>query len=137
MLRAVVYSEHMNDLDCIWNRALDYDLAVTAPGDRALRDVLTFDGTASNGGLLNAVESFSGDPEFPVERVIEAFHYFSMERTAMLVSSCAAPRRSAEDRELESLEIEFDPQYPVAGEDISAALEVKLMAAPQAFQPRG
>ncbi|MGJ9373145.1 hypothetical protein [Nesterenkonia sp. CF4.4] len=126
----------MNDADFIWHRALDYDQKLTAPGDRALRDVLTFDGTASNGGLLNAVESFSEDPEFPLERVIEGFQYFAMERTAILVSSCAARRRSAVDRELESIEIEFDPQYPVAGEDLSVALEAQLSTAPQAFQAR-
>ena len=132
----------MTDSSEIWNRALEYDRALTAEGDIALRDALTFDGSAQNGGLISAVEMYETDEEFPLDRVIEGFAYLGMPETARLISE-ARPRIAAAAAgtlgpdELDELETTRDPQYPVEGEDLEESLQRTLAAKPQAFAPLG
>lgn len=122
----------------VWDRALDYGTDCSAPGDRALRDALTFHGSVENGGLLNAVESYAEDSEFPLPRVIEAYRYFGLDSTASLITTCATERRATSDNDwkaLERLELRFDPQYSPDDDELTASLEAKLTTSPGDFEP--
>ena len=123
------------DANDIWERALDYDVELSAPGDVALRDVLTFDGSAQNGGLVDAVESYLQDEEFPLARVVDSYRFLGMDATAALVDGAREQFEAADgdDESLEHLELTLDPQYPLDGEDISERLTAKLAADPGAF----
>ncbi|MDO5696826.1 MAG: hypothetical protein Q4G51_02510 [Dermatophilus congolensis] len=127
----------MSDPIAVWNRALDYDVTLTAPGDIALRDALTFDGSAQNGGLTNAIEMYETDEEFPLDRVVEGFAFLGMSLTARLISE-SRPQVAegvAGAADLEQIEETLDPLYPVAGEELEQALASALGATPEAFAP--
>lgn len=128
----------MTTVDDIWDRAIGYVEEPTAPGDRALRDVLTFHGTVMNGGLLNAVESYLDDEEYPLDRVVQGYTYLGLVQTAEVITEgrerfLAADRSSLE--ELEALELDLDPRYEVEDEDLASQLAAKVAAHPGHFAP--
>jgi len=125
----------MDHAQGIWNRALDYDVDLTTPGDQHLRAVLTFDGSAESGGLTSAVETYLDDEEFSVDQILSGLEYFGLPTTAALVATARDRLAEAEDSELEEMELSLDPQYPVVGEDLSAALDAKLATHPEDFAP--
>lgn len=130
----------MHDADEVWQRALEYDRGVSARGDRALRDLVTFHGSVANGGLLNAVESYSEDVEFPLARVIDAYRYFGREDVSALIRQCLAERGAVGEDDwdaLERLELRVDPQYTLEDEDLTAALHTRLADSPGDFDPTG
>lgn len=131
------YDPAMSHANAIWNRALEYGVDLTRPGDRHLRTAVTFDGSAENGGLLSAVESHLEDEEFPLAHVVSGLQYFGLTRTAALVVDARDRLRDANDSVLEELELTLDPRYPVDGEDLSGALEDKLATDPEDFAPLG
>lgn len=132
--------EAMTEPTDVWNRALEYHVSLSAPGDVALRNALTFDGTAQNGGLAHAVEMYEHDEEFPLDRVLEGYAYLGMPETVRLISE-TRPRVAAgvagnlTDDELDALEIELIARYPVEGEDLEECFQRTLAAHPEAFAP--
>lgn len=128
----------MHDAVEVWDRALDHGADCSARGDRALRNALIFHGSVENGGLLNAVESYAEDSEFPLPRIIEAYRYFGLDSAASLIIACATERRATDDNDwkaLERLELRFDPQYSPDDDELTASLEVRLTTSPGDFEP--
>ncbi|MDO5634707.1 MAG: hypothetical protein Q4G34_07535 [Micrococcus sp.] len=123
--------------DDAWDRALDYGTPLEEPGDRALRTALTFHGSVANGGLLNAVQMYRDDEEFPLDAAIGAFEYFGLPETARLIQDCDDREEQAQGDEdtLEALEEEFDPQYALEDDELSEALAVALRERPVDFAP--
>ena len=130
----------MHDTDEVWNRAVEYERGVTAPGDLALRDLLTFHGSVQNGGLVDAVGNYAEDLEFPLPRVIDGYRYFGMDGVATLISECAEEREAVGDEDwdaMERLELRFDPRYTLDDEDLTASLRGRLSASPGDFEATG
>ncbi len=130
----------MHDADEVWNRALEYEKNLSAQGDRALRDLLTFHGSVQNGGLVDAVANYAEDAEFPVVRVIDAYRYFGMEAMAALISECLEEHLAVGEEDwdaAERLELRFDPQYTVDDEDLTAPLRNLVATSPGDFAPTG
>lgn len=128
----------MHDANEVYHRALDYERDLSAPGDRALRDLLTFHGSVWNGGLLDAVENYAKDAEFPLARVIDAYRYFGMEAMAALAKECHDERLAVDDEDSdagEQLELRFDPRYTLDDEDLTAALHHRISISPGDFDP--
>lgn len=124
--------------DEVWNRALDYETEFSTRGDIALRDVLTFHGSVENSGLLNAVESYADDDEFPLPRILGAYRYFGLDAAVALISECTAACRATDDDDvdaLERLELHFDPQYSIDDAALTAALAARLATFPDDFEP--
>ena len=130
----------MHDADEVYDRALQYERSLSAQGDRALRDLLTFHGSVENGGLLDAVENYAKDEAFPVARVIDAYRYFGLEALASLISECLGERLAVGEEDWaagERLEFRFDPQYMLDDKDLTGALRKRVATSPGDFAPTG
>ena len=130
----------MRDADQVWDRAVEYERGLSAQGDLALRDVLTFHGSVHSGGLVDAVGNYVKDVNFPVARVIDAYRYFGSESMAALISECFTERLAVGEEDAdaaERLELRFDPQYMLDDEDLTALLRNRVATSPEDFAPTG
>ena len=129
----------MDTCDQIWNRAAEVDLDGFTPhaGDLALRDVILFDGSVNNGGLINAVEMYAEDEEFPINTIIESFRTIGFDNVAKLIETAHAEwlkaTKSDDNEALENLELALDPQYELDGENIEERLRELLASSPNIF----
>lgn len=94
------------------------------PGDIALADVLLLHGYAMGGGLLDAVESLTGDQ---VDAAIRGFMVLGMPDLAALVRDVRERATSSDPDVLEALELEASSWY--------AALVPSDSVLDRAFQP--
>lgn len=130
----------MTDPTEVWNRALEYDVPLTAEGDVALRNALTFDGSVQNGGLLDAIENYETDEDFPLDIVLQSYAFLGMTETARLIREARpkvaeAVAGALTDDEIDALETGLNEQYPAEGEDLDEAFQRVLAERPQAFAP--
>lgn len=125
--------------DEIWNRALEYDVPVTHPGDLAVRRVLTFHGMVQNGGFWYAVETHAADEEFPLDAVADGYRTLGLESTAEAVDRAAAEYDQTagvgDDEAWGEAEERVNDEYRAVDEDISAAIERTLAEEPALFAP--
>lgn len=87
----------LTDADKVWNRAcIDSGGADPLEGDRALADMLFFDGMAQNGGLGHAFDVLS---EEELAAAINGFRFFGFREIAHLLER-AAPLSEPEQEQL-------------------------------------
>ena len=133
------------ELDALWNRACEWDAPAirTHRGDEALHVVLTFDGSVNNGGLLDAVETYGEDREYPLSRVLQAYRFLGLEDAASIITRA---RQEFEDFSAMADDVRGDVRGDVAEERINAsyvletgalraAVRATVQASPQSFAP--
>ncbi|CAL4859177.1 hypothetical protein [Microbacterium sp. MM2322] len=125
--------------DEIWNRALEYDVPVTQPGDLAVRRVLTFHGVVQNAGLWDAIETHAADEEFPLDAIADGYRALGLEATAEAVDRAAAEYEQTagigDDDAWGEAEERVNEDYRIEEEDIAAAIERTLAQEPELFAP--
>ena len=125
----------------LWNRATEWDAPAikTHRGDEALHVALTFHGSVMNGGLLNAVETYGDDREYPLPRVLQAYRFLGLEDVASVIERARQEYEdlSAADDEAcwDASEKRIDSSYPLDDEALSAAVRAAVEASPQSFAP--
>ena len=120
----------------VWNRACDYSVALTRPGDLALRRMLGFHGLVENGGLLHATEFEADDDEAHPVSVPAAYRAFGLEDAAQLIEHAAAEFARIERENhhaLERAELRLDPEYTWDGDALTAAFQRELSRNPESF----
>lgn len=101
-------------------------------GDLALRDVLTFHGTAMNGGVSHAVDTYRDDRHLPVDRVVAGFELLGMKGPAALVVAVRDAQAAGADPE--ELEETMDPRYGEFDDEyLQDALREAVEARPSLF----
>ncbi|MCI2237221.1 hypothetical protein MO973_04060 [Paenibacillus sp. TRM 82003] len=127
--------------DALWNRACEWDAPAirTHRGDEALHVALTFHGSVMNGGLLNAVESYGEDREYPLPRVLQAYRFLGLEDVASVIEQVRQEHEvlaAADDETRTDVpEERIDASYPLDDEALSAAARAAAEASPQSFAP--
>lgn len=132
------YALSMGHADDIWNRACaeaGRPKTLTAPGDRALADMVLVHSLAMNGGLLHAVESCTADE---VAAAVRGYRYFGLDAAAVVLEDVA---RSWGDGDLdlpdsERLEVEANERYDSAVPDdevLVTAFVARLQTEPSVF----
>ena len=128
------------EFSALWNRACEWDAPAvrTHRGDGALHAVLTFHGSVQNGGLLDAVENYGEDGEYPMTRVLAAYRYLGLHDVASLLE--AARREyvdltAAGDERLGDAEERLNGTYTLDYDTIEAAVRATLQAHPEDFAP--
>ena len=133
------------ELDALWNRACEWDAPAirTHRGDEALHVVLTFDGSVNNGGLLDAVETYGEDREYPLARVLQAYRFLGLQEAASII---ARARQEFEDFSATAEDVRGGVRGDVPEERINAsylldtgalraAVRATVQASPQSFAP--
>lgn len=109
------------------------------PGDRALRDVLTFDGTAMRHDLATAVLMHAEDEHFPLDRVLEGLDLLGMHEAATLVRSTAREVRGTTLADLPHSDEEWGSGEPAwdafSAGGLDAAVERTVETRPELFDP--
>lgn len=129
----------LDTCDEIWNRATEMAHNNFTPrlGDSALRDVLMFDGSVNNGGLLNAVETYSEDTDFPLATIIASYRALGLTEVAELITTALTlwieASESDSSQALEDLELALDPQYVLETEEIEQRLRELHKVSPELF----
>jgi len=125
--------------DLIWNRAaLERGGASPGVDDRALADVLAFQGLAMNGGVLDAVERTSAAD---LARTGAAFRWFGLEAINNPLASVRREIRAGVLEELdraEALELGADRDYEAilpSDESLATVFRRRLEDDPSAFCP--
>lgn len=127
----------MGQADDIWNRACaeaGRPKTLTAPGDRALADMVLAHSLAMNGGLLHAVQSSTPDE---VAAAVRGYRYFGLDSAAAVLEDIG--RRwgdgSLDFADAELLENEANERYYAAVPDdevLMDAFVARVQAEPAA-----
>lgn len=125
------------DFDELWNRACGFDSPAlrTHPGDAALHVALVFHGSVMNGGLLDAVQTYSEDEEYPLPRVRQAYAYLGLEETAHAIEQAQREAAELTVTDLEDAEARVDATYALEDGDLERAARRSIDRSPDAFAP--
>ena len=130
--------------EALWNRACQFDSPAisTHEGDAALHVALVFHGSVVNGGLLDAVESYGSDGNYPLPRVLRAYRFLGLDDLAQNIEAAR--------REFEELSgAEHDParwgqaedrcnaSYPLDDQRLVDAARAGTTRTPGSFAPVG
>ncbi|WP_337060823.1 DMP19 family protein [Kineococcus sp. G2] len=130
------------EFDALWNRACEWDAPAikTHRGDEALHVALTFHGSVMNGGLLNAVETYAEDPEYPLPRVLQAYRFLGLDAVASIIERARQEYEEvvgADGQMHEDVpEERIDASYPLDDDALSVAARAAVEASPNSFAPR-
>jgi hypothetical protein len=110
--------------------------SLTAPGDRALADMILAHSLAMNGGVVHAVESLTTEER---AAAVEGYRYFGLDAAARVLEDIARRFDGVlDDDEAERLEVEADERYAsvVADDEVLAnAFVEQYRREPTAFVP--
>ena len=129
------------ELDALWNRACEWDAPAirTHRGDEALHVVLTFDGSVNNGGLLDAVETYGEDRDYPLSRVLQAYRFLGLEDAASTITRARQEFEDfsamADDARGDVAEERINASYLLDTGALRAAVRATVQASPQSFAP--
>jgi hypothetical protein len=122
----------LTNVDLIWNRACEGDVAALSTGDRALAALLRVHGLVMNGGVLHAVECATPH-EFDAAKA--GYRFFGFDDVVVVLTKAKGLVESG--AELDSLEAEFDRRYSALAND-SALFDrfaAHLARSPSDFSP--
>ncbi|WP_049821359.1 DMP19 family protein [Kineococcus radiotolerans] len=129
------------EFDALWNRACEWDAPAikTHRGDEALHVALTFHGSVMNGGLLDAVENYGEDLEYPLPRVLQAYRFLGLDAVASIIERARQEYEElagADGQVHDDLTAErVDASYSLDGDALSAAARAVVEASPNGFAP--
>ncbi|MDR6174617.1 hypothetical protein QE364_002403 [Nocardioides zeae] len=119
--------------------AVPEDQLLRLPGDRALRDVLTFDGRAMGESLEWAVLMHVEDEYFPLDRVLEGFDLLGMDDAATMVRATARRLRGTTLEDLPPADEDWGSGHPAwdafSSGGLDAAAERMVELRPELFDP--
>jgi hypothetical protein len=132
----------MGPEDVVWNRACDWYLKPfdARSGDLALRDMISFNGLAMNGGPLHAAETVGDDG---MTAALAAYRFFGLEDAANVVAWLVNAVKQADPADAdaaESIEFQANERYYAAVPDdevLVAAFEQTYGRSPEAFLATG
>lgn len=126
-----------DDFNEVWNRACGFDSPAlrTHPGDEALHVALVFHGSVMNGGLLDAVQSYRDDEEYPLPRVQQAHTYLGLDATAQVIDHARREVLELADSDLEAAEGRIDATYTLEDDSLERAARSSIDNTPGAFAP--
>lgn len=131
----------MMTADEIWNRACAEaggPKKLTAPGDRALADMLLAHGLAMNGGVLHAIACLT---EIERDSAVRGYRYFGLQVAANVIEDSSVRWSDGLDLdEEEQLEADTDNAYALAVRDdgiLVAAFKAKIETEPDEFDVIG
>lgn len=114
----------------VWNRRF-WDArgwTATAPGDRALADMLRADDEVFHGGVLNVIESLSEDE---LDAAIDGYHYFGLNDAAAAIREARLVSSDDVDERLDHLYWAAVPEL----DTLYAAFEEHFRRNPTDFEP--
>lgn len=126
-----------DDFNELWNRACGFDSPAlrTHPVDEALHVALVFHGSVMNGGLLDAVQTYSEDDEYPLPRVRQAYSYLGLDETAQAIDRAQREVTELTQTDLEDAEARIDGTYTLEDDDLERAARSCVERAPDVFAP--
>lgn len=130
----------MGPADAVWNRACfeaGGPKTLSAPGDRALADMIVAHSVAMNGGVLHAVEALSPGE---IAAAVRGFRYFGLDGAAAVFEDIHGRLAGGhvDDGANDRLEREADERYDavVPGDHVLViAFEARYEAEPGEFAP--
>ena len=121
----------------LWDRACGFDPPAlrTHPGDEALHVALVFHGSVMNGGLLNAVQTYPDDEEYPLPRVRQAYDYLGLHEITRAIDQAQRESVELDDAGLGDAEARIDATYTLDDDALMRVARDCIDRSPDAFAP--
>jgi hypothetical protein len=122
----------LTNVDLIWNRACEGDVAALSTGDRALATWLRVHGLVVNGGVLDTVECAT---PHELDNAKSGYRFFGFDDVVVVLNDARALVESGV--ELDSFDAELDRRYSALANDsvLFDRFAAHLARSPSDFSP--